>query len=211
MAVLGCGYVLVATILGHVHLGDGGDAGGDAGHGGDGGDAGHGDGGDAAGHDVGGEHYGLGGQGHGSASAGAATLTAFQFPFFSPLALATIIGSTGAYGLIAKAGWRASDVGSLLIALPAAAVTAYAVTYVAWRLVMSSRGSSQIRLAELAGARAEVITPIPAGGIGEVAAMVQSQRYNAPAREAHGREVARGTIVIVEGLVGTTLVVRKSP
>jgi membrane protein implicated in regulation of membrane protease activity len=206
MVVLGCGYVLVAMILGHVHVGNGGDAGGHVGHGGD---AGHGDGGDASGHDASGEHYGLGSDGHGSASTGAATLTAFHFPFFSPLALATIIGATGAYGLIAKTTWRASDLGSLLVALPAAVVTAYAVTYVAWRLVMSSRGSSQIRLAELAGARAEVITPIPAGGIGEVAAMVQSQRYNAPAREAHGREVARGTIVIVEGLVGTTLVVRK--
>jgi membrane protein implicated in regulation of membrane protease activity len=185
-------------LLGHVHLGDGGD-------GGDGGDAG-----DAGGDSFGGEHYGLDGDGHGSAAGSGAAVAAFHFPFFSPLALATIIGATGAFGLISKFGWQASDVTSLMVSIPSALVTAYAVTYLAWRIVMGSRGSSQIRLAELTGARAEVITPIPANGIGEVAAMVQSQRYNGPAREVDGREVARGTIVVVEGLVGTTLVVRKS-
>ena len=200
MAVLGCGYVLISMLLGHIHIGVGGHADGGAGDFG-----GH----DAGGHDVGGEHYGVGGEGHGAASAAASQVPAFHFPFFSPLAVATIIGTTGAYGLIAKFGWHASDRGSLLFALPVALATAYAVTYIGWRLVMGSRGSSQIRLADLVGARAEVITPIPAGGIGEVAAMVQSQRYNGPARETQGREVARGTIVTVEGLVGTTLVVKK--
>ncbi len=208
MLVLGCGYVLMATILGHIHVGDGGHA--DAGGGGDlaGHDAaGH----DAGGHDVGGEHYGMGGEGHGAASAAAAAAPAFHFPFFSPLAVATVIGCIGAFGLIAKFGWRASDTGSLLFALPAAVMAGYAVTYIGWRLMIGSIGSSEIRLSDLAGARAEVITPIPPGGVGEVAAMVRSQRYNGPAREVQGREVARGTIVIVEGLVGTTLVVRKSP
>ncbi len=187
-------------LLGHIHIGDGGHAdaaGGDL--------AGH----DAGGHDIGGEHYGMGGEGHGAASAVSNAPAAFHFPFFSPLAIATIIGSTGAYGLISKFGWRASDTASLLFALPAALATAYVVTYIGWRLVMSSRGSSEIRLAELVGARAEVITPIPPGGVGEVAAMVSAQRYNGPAREAEGREVARGTIVTVEALVGTTLLVRK--
>ncbi len=198
LTIVGCGYVLISMLLGHIHIGD----------------AGHADGGgltahDGGGHDLGGEHYGVGGEGHGAASATPGALPAFHFPFFSPLALATIIGCTGAYGLIAKFGWHASDRASLFFALPAAIVTAYGVTYVAWRLVMTSRGSSEIRLADLVGARAEAITPIPPGGVGEVAAMVASQRYNGPAREASGREVARGTIVTVEGMVGTTLVVRK--
>ena len=57
------------------------------------------------------------------------------------------------------------------------------------------------------GARAEVLTPIPAGGIGEVAAMVEGQRFNAPAREVAGRAVVRGQVVTVTEMVGGTLLV----
>jgi hypothetical protein len=54
-----------------------------------------------------------------------------------------------------------------------------------------------------------VITPIPAGGIGEVAAIVKGQRFSGPAREQDGREVPRGAHVRVKAMVGTTLVVIK--
>lgn len=176
-----------------------------AGHGlGDGGGNGH-----AA--DVHTSHmeYGVGGEGHGSASAGEHGPAVFHFPFFSPLALATLFAAVGAYGLIALQGFGTGEGASLAIAVPAAFVTAYLVTYVGWRIISSSRGSSAIRLSALEGARAEVITPIPAGGIGEVAAIVQGQRFSGPAREQDGKEVPRGAHVTVKGMVGTTLVVIK--
>jgi membrane protein implicated in regulation of membrane protease activity len=189
-AVLGAAYVLVSMFLGHAH----GDASADAG----GADAGA----DGAGHaDV---AYGDGGHGTASAEGHA---TSFQFPFFSPLALATLFGSIGAYGLMALRGLGSSETASLFIAVPAGLVTAYLVTYVSWRLVRSASGSSQVRPAQLVGARAEVLTPIPAGGIGEVAAMVEGQRFNAPAREVGGRAVVRGQVVRVTEMVGGTLLV----
>ncbi|HSF03793.1 MAG TPA: NfeD family protein, partial [Solirubrobacterales bacterium] len=191
-AVLGCGYVLVTALLGHFM--DAFDGGGD-GHGAP----------DAGGH--GAESYGVDAGGHGSVSAHDAGVAAFHFPFFSPLALATLVGAIGAFGLIAKHGFRAGDTVSLLVSLPAAFATAYAVTYAGWRLVQGSRGSSAIRLAELVGAPAEVLTPIPAGGLGEVAAVVAGQRYAGPAREAEGREVPRGAVVTVVRVIGSTLVV----
>jgi len=187
LAVIGCGYVLFASFMGHAT-----DAGGDA-HGHDAGDAGG--------------HYGLDGSGHGLVKASDAAGVAFHFPFFSPLALSTLGASVGAYGLISQFALGVEGEKSLLIAVPAALATAYVVTYASWRLVHSSRGTSAIRLQDLAGAQAEVITPIPAGGLGEVAAMVGSQRFTAPAREAEGREVARGAAVKVLRMVGTTLVV----
>jgi membrane protein implicated in regulation of membrane protease activity len=95
------------------------------------------------------------------------------------------------------------------VAVPLALATAYAVTYVAWRLLAGSRGTSAIRLNALRGARAEVITPIPPGGVGEVAALVDGQRYNSPAREIDGHEVPRGAHVVVQEMVGTTLVVKR--
>ena len=115
----------------------------------------------------------------------------------------------GAWGLIAKKGLDVGDPVSLAIAVPAAVATTYLVTFVGWKIAQSSRGSSQIRNADLEGVLAEVITPIPAGGMGEVAAMVNGQRFNGAAREASGGAVSRGTLVRVQALVGGTLIVEK--
>jgi membrane protein implicated in regulation of membrane protease activity len=192
LAVLGAGYLLFSVFLGHSDFG--GEGHGDAGpHGGDA----HMD-------------YGVDASGHASASAHAPHAAEFHFPFFSPLALATLFACIGGYGLIALYGFRTSDASSILAAIPAAVATAYLITYAGWRIVGSSRGSSQIRLQDLAGAHAEVITPIPKDGLGEVAALVGGQRYTAPAREAHGREVPRGAQVTVLKMVGSTLLVESS-
>ncbi len=192
LAVLGAGYLLFSVFLGHSDFGG----------------EGHGD----AGHHGGEAHmdYGVDASGHASASAHAPHAAEFHFPFFSPLALATLFACIGGYGLIALYGFRASDAASILAAIPAAVATAYLITYAGWRIVGSSRGSSQIRLQDLAGAHAEVITPIPKDGLGEVAALVGGQRYTAPAREAHGREVPRGAQVKVLRMVGSTLLVESS-
>ena len=195
LAVLGAGYLLFSMFVGHSDLG--GEGHGDAGH--------HApDGGDAH------MDYGVDAGGHASASAHAPHAAEFHFPFFSPLALATLFACIGGYGLIALHGFRMEDTTSILAAIPAAVVTAYLVTYAGWRIVGSSRGSSQILLKDLAGAHAEVITPIPAGGLGEVAALVGGQRYTAPAREAHGKAVPRGAQVTVLKMVGSTLLVESN-
>lgn len=198
LAVLGCGYVLLAAFLGHV--GDSFDAGHADGDGGGMGDA-HGDGGD-------GGAYGIDSSGHASSSAGDGAGASFAFPFFSPLAIATMFGAIGAYGLITKVGLQVGDIPSLAISVPASIVTAYVVTYLAWRLVVSSTGSSQIKNRDLIGADAEVLTPIPAGGVGEVAAMVNGQRFTSSARDEAGGTIARGTHVTVVKVIGATMVVR---
>ena len=62
----------------------------------------------------------------------------------------------------------------------------------------------------MVGAPAEILTPIPAGGVGEAAALVQGQRFTAPARELDGNEVPRGAAVTVVRMTGSTLVVKLS-
>lgn len=150
----------------------------------------HGD--DGGGDHAGGDHGGAG----------------FHFPFFSPLALATLFASFGAWGLIAQFGLGLSEGYTVLFSLPAALATAYAVTYVGWRLVRGSRSSNLIRMADLSGCSAEVTAPIPAGGIGEATAIVRGQRYSAPARAADGAELPRGAAVTVVGTAGPTLLVQ---
>jgi hypothetical protein len=190
LAVLGAGYVLVSMVLGHL------------------GDFGSQDAGVAAGgsHEAGGD-YGVDQAGHGHVTAGDGAAAAFHFPFFSPLALATLFAAIGGLGLVARFGLRLADGPSLLVAVPGALVVTYAVTFLAWRLATGSRGTSAIRPEALAGAPAEILTPIPAGGIGEAAAMVAGPRFAGPAREVAGREVPRGASVTVVRLSGSTLVV----
>jgi membrane protein implicated in regulation of membrane protease activity len=190
LALAGSGYVVVATLLGHVADALGADHAGGA------------DGGGPAD-----SSYGLTASGHGETSTTSVGASTFHFPFFSPLALATLFGSIGAWGLIAKHGFQAGDGASLVIALPLAAATAYGVTYAAWRIVKASQATSAFRLAELVGVSAEVLTPIPAGGTGEVAATVSGQRFTGPAREAQGLAVPRGAPVTIVRVVGATLVV----
>lgn len=133
---------------------------------------------------------------------------AFHFPLLSPLTLATFGGAVGAIGLVAQFGFRLSDLASVLVALPGALVFTYAVSYVAWRVLSTSVGTSTFKAEDIAGADAEVITPIPAGGVGEAAAFVRGERFAAPAREVSGLAVPRGAIVSVVRLAGSTLYVR---
>ncbi len=200
----GCLYVLIAAFLGHasdfVDFGH-------AGHAGPVGHAGHSD----AGHGHGGERYGVDGRGHGTAATGTVGHSVFHFPFFSPLALATLVAAIGGYGLIGKYAFDLGDGGSLLLAVPAALATAYLVTYAAFRLVSEARASSVIRLDEIRGSTAEVTAPIPPGGVGEAVAMVAGQRYAAPAREADGLGAPRGAAVTVVGMAGPTLLVKAAP
>ena len=136
---------------------------------------------------------------------------AFHFPLLSPMALATFGGATGAIGLVAQFGFRLSDGMSVLVALPGAFAFTYAVTYVAWRVLSTSVGTSALKAEDIAGADAEVITPIPAGGVGEAAAFVRGERFATSAREVSGLAVPRGAIVSVVRLAGSTLYVRSTP
>jgi hypothetical protein len=206
-AGLGCLYVVLAAFLGHTGDVGGHDSSGAGGAGHSADASGHAS--DAGGHSSVAGHgdtaYGAGG--HGGVHATAPAAASFHFPFFSPLALATVVAAIGGYGLIAKAALGAGDGASLAMAVPAALLTAYGVTYVGWRLVSGSTASSLIRLEDLAGGAAEVTVPIPAGGVGEAMAIAGGQRYAAPAREVAGLAVARGATVTIVA-TGPTLVVR---
>jgi membrane protein implicated in regulation of membrane protease activity len=132
---------------------------------------------------------------------------AFHFPLFSPLTLATFCGAIGALGLVATFALHLPDSVGVGVALLGAAVFTYVVTYGAWRVLVSSTGTQTVREHDLVGATAEVLTPIPQDGLGEVAAMVRGQRHTAPARTADGSPVSRGLIVSVVRVAGSTLIV----
>lgn len=190
LALGGCLYIVIAGFLGYLlPFGDDASGAGDVGS-------------DAAGD---GADYGAGG--HGKVMHAESGASVFHFPLFSPLAVSTLLGSLGAYGLITKLGAEVSDGLSLLISTPAAVATAYAATFTAWKIAKGSIGSSMIRVEDLVGLTAEVITPIAAGGVGEVAAIVHGQRYTSSAKAKDRGAIPRGTTVTIVETVGTTMIV----
>ncbi len=190
LAAAGCLYVLASLVFGHFFDG--------AGEGGA----------HVSQHAPVTEGYGVDHSGHGAAAAGDGAAAAFHFPFFSPLALATLAASFGGLGLVTRHGLAMSDDASLATALPGALALTYVVTYVSWRVALGSRGTSTLRDADFDDVPAEVLTPIPAGGLGEVTAMVRGERFTSPARESEGRAVPRGTRIRVVRRSGSTFEVR---
>jgi hypothetical protein len=60
----------------------------------------------------------------------------------------------------------------------------------------------------MVGRECQVITPVPAGGAGEVAYTIKGQREQGPARSADGSAIAKGQLVTVDRVLGSTLYVR---
>jgi hypothetical protein len=58
-------------------------------------------------------------------------------------------------------------------------------------------------VAALVGMEANVITPIPENGVGEIAYVVGGTRYTAPARTENGIAVATGRPVKIKRVIGT--------
>jgi hypothetical protein len=133
----------------------------------------------------------------------------FHFPLFSPLAIATLFAAVGAYGLIAKHALDLGDWQSLAVAFPAAIATAWSVAYLAFRIMSGARGTSSLKTAAFEGAHGEVLTTIPAGGLGEIAAVVEGHRVTGPARHEGEDGVPQGSAVTVVRMVGSTFLVRR--
>ena len=148
-----------------------------------------------------------GGDSHGHDGAHGAD---FHFPLFSPLAIATLFAAIGAYGLIAKHALDLSDWSSLAVAFPAAIVTAWSVAYLAFRIMSGARGTSSVKTASFEGASGEVLTTIPAGGLGEIAAIVDGHRMTGPARHETDAAIPQGASVTVVRMVGSTFLVRRN-
>lgn len=130
-----------------------------------------------------------------------------HFTLLSPLTLAILFASIGAFGLITRYGFGLADGPSIIVSVAGGLGTAYVVARAAGTIIMGSRGTSTIRADALVGSRGEVVLGIPAGGVGEVALLLANQRYTSPARSADGTAIASGAAVTVVRLAGTTLVV----
>ena len=127
-----------------------------------------------------------------------------KIPSLSPVTIASFITAFGAFGLISiglfEVSSRISLVWALIGGLVVAAIAHFAFGY----FLIAPQGSSEVRLRDLLGTAAEVITPIPESGFGEIAYEVRGSRVNAAARSVDGHPIAKHSHVKIAKVVGST-------
>lgn len=122
--------------------------------------------------------------------------------------IATFITGFGAGGVVAHYLLRWTGLASLATATACGVVLALAAYLVLELIFSQTQAGAEYETGEVVGRDAEVVTPIPAGGTGEVAYLAHGQRELAPARTSDGSPVPRGRPVVIERVVGQTHYVR---
>ena len=117
----------------------------------------------------------------------------------SMLAISGFITAFGAGGLVATILLQAGTLVSLLIAI-AGGLLVGAAAQVFFVRVLSTTISSNVSLSTIKGAAAQVITPIPAAGVGQIALVLSGQRFTLGARASAAQAIGRGAPVIVDSL-----------
>jgi membrane protein implicated in regulation of membrane protease activity len=121
---------------------------------------------------------------------------------WSPVTIASFVTTLGGVGMVLD------ELGLPgLFTFPAAAicgaVIAAAVFYLFYRIFSVTQSSSGVSARQAIGRAAEVITPIPQNGAGEIAYVLGGRRFNSPARTEDGHPIAaRASVVIVRKLAG---------
>ncbi|MBE2201396.1 MAG: NfeD family protein [Anaerolinea sp.] len=131
-----------------------------------------------------------------------------DFISVSPFALAMFGAGFGTAGLVTRL-WL--DMGTIPSVLWATAVgLVFGVLAQAFFIyILSPSKSSHFSLSDdAAGREVEVITTIPANGMGEIAYDNVSGRVKLGARSATGKPIKRGSLVTIERVTGRVAVVR---
>lgn len=145
----------------------------------------------------------LGGDGGPSFDSGDVGVTSI-----SPAAIATFVTAFGAFGIISTQLFNASGPASILWALLGGVLCGGVAQLIFGFLLIKPQGSTEVTAQDIIGASAEVITPIPADSVGEIAFVAQGGRMTRTAKSATGEAIPRGAIVVVESLVGNVALVR---
>jgi membrane protein implicated in regulation of membrane protease activity len=128
----------------------------------------------------------------------------------SPTTLATFVTAFGGFGLIfSRIPLTSSPWLSLPLSALAGVLIAACVFLVFNKIFRATQSSSEGRVAELFGQSAEVITPIRAGGIGQIAYVQGGTRYTASARTDEPCDIATGEKVRIVRVAGSQFYVMK--
>ena len=129
-------------------------------------------------------------------------------PSLSPITIASFVTAFGSFGLLAVYLFSVPDKISLLWASGGGLVVAVIAHFAFGYFLIAPQGSSEVTARDIIGLTAEVITPIPADGVGQIAFVAQGRRVTFSARSAGGAPVPKGTFVFIQSFTGSVAVVR---
>jgi len=155
---------------------------------------------------------GIGGGGHDVSHPGDLTSGSdhsVHFSPFSPLTMATFISSFGAVGLIGLKGFNLQPFTSAVVSGIISAILSVGVYLLFYKFFILSQASSVLENEDMIGIDAEIITPIPANGLGEIAYHVGGSRHTSPAKTEDGKPISRGIPVKIIKLAGSTCYVEE--
>lgn len=128
---------------------------------------------------------------------------------FNPLVIASAITAFGAVGLIANKGFGMSDIWSTVTALGFAGAIGAGIFFGIVRFLYNSQSNSIFSLDDLADTEAEVLTPIPEKGLGEIAYVANGIRYTMSAKSTEDGGIPRGAAVIIREVAGNVASVQQ--
>jgi len=127
----------------------------------------------------------------------------------SPITIATFITAFGGVGYIFQQS------GSIFISLPLAFGSGFVIAgsafYLLYKIFAVTQSDSGYTRESTLGIEAEVITPIPDNGVGEIAYIAKGSRFNAPARSEEQSAIAKHSVVRIIKVVGHIFYVREIP
>jgi membrane-bound ClpP family serine protease len=106
-------------------------------------------------------------------------------------------------------GFGISGLMSTIISLGFAGAIGAALFFGIVKFMYGSQSNSIYSLDELVGTEAEVITPVPEKGLGEIAYVANGIRYTQSARSMEGCSIKRGAAVVIREIAGNVAVVQQ--
>lgn len=129
-----------------------------------------------------------------------------EMPGFSPLSpttLAAFVTSFGGFGLLFnRIPATAHPAVASTLATISGFIIASGVFWIFRKVFSATQSSSEAHVSALVGAQATIITPIPAGGVGEIAYVQAGSRYTAAARSEDGAAIGAGATVKISRITG---------
>ena len=125
-------------------------------------------------------------------------------PILSPTIIAAFVTGFGGTGILVTNLTQWSVTVGVVIAVAGGLLVAGSAFGLLGFIYSRTQGGSEYQMQELTGISAEVISPIPENGFGEIAYEARGARANAAARSLDGRAIAKHTHVTIVKVVGST-------
>ncbi|MCX7923748.1 MAG: hypothetical protein N3B21_17325 [Clostridia bacterium] len=121
---------------------------------------------------------------------------------FNPLVIASAITAFGAAGTIGKLGFGMGELISSLLALTFSGIVGAGMFFGVVKLMYNSQSNSSFSQSDLIEMDAEVATPVPEGGMGEIVYVIGGVRHSMPAKSIYKEKIAKGEIAKIKEVSG---------